>query len=207
MTLTGIGRVVRLQIQRESLKQGSARARYYDPAPIAAVERLMLTNEGVAACGPDGAEQIDVHNARHPASKNREINPVSVGFTAHYAAMRRRFGEHVTDGIAGENILVESERLFALEDLEGGVVILGDDGRRVELSSASVAHPCVEFSRHALGNPDATPLVVSQALRFLDNGVRGFYCCLESPRGTEVRLGDRVFVADRSRPPGGGLGT
>jgi hypothetical protein len=201
MTLIEIGRIVRLQIQRESLKRGPVGARYYDPAPVAVVEQLMLTRDGAVAPGPDGTEQIDVHNARHPASKNREINPVSVGFTAHYAAMRRRFGEHLVDGIAGENILVESDRILALADIERGVVILGDDGRRVELTGASVAHPCVEFSRHALGRLDATPLVVSQALRFLDNGVRGFYCCVESPKTFAVRLGDRVFQSAAAGVP------
>ena len=195
MRLTEIGRIVRLQIQRESLKRGLPRARYYDPGPLLPVERLLLTRDGVAAIGPDGAEQIDVHNGRHPESKRRSENPVSIGFSTHYAAMRERFGAHLSDGIAGENILVETDRPLTLDDIGNGIVILGSDGRRIELSSISVAHPCVEFSRFALGDPRGEPLIVSEALRFLDNGVRGFYACVEADGRFEARHGDLMCLA------------
>ena len=112
------------------------------------------------------------------ASKNRGgENGISLGFTTHYLAMRQRFGQHLCDGIAGENILIEVDRQFPLEDLAGGVVVEGASGRRLELRPVIVAAPCVEFARYALrfpddNRPDAT---VTEALRFLDAGLRGFY--------------------------------
>jgi len=42
-----VGRIVRLQIQRSSLKTGKKPNRAYDPAPLLTVDRLAL--------GPDGA--------------------------------------------------------------------------------------------------------------------------------------------------------
>jgi hypothetical protein len=187
-----LGRIVGLQIQRSSLKVGPRGDRYFDPAPLLRVEALYITQHGATA-DPDGA-QPDVHNELHPASKNAGgKNDISIGFTSHYATMRARFGERVRDGIAGENILVACERSLALHDLAGGVLIVGDDGRRVELGQTLVAHPCVEFSRFALDDPRAPAALVSETLKFLDGGVRGFYVNVEGSQPARLAIGDRVF--------------
>src|SRR5216110_2490840 len=118
-----LGRIVRLQIQRSSLKTGDKPTRVYDPMPLLAVDRLALGPDGALGEGPDGSWLVDVHHRAHPRTKNEDgAHGVSLGFTAHYALMRDRFGERITLGCAGENIIVETEHRIAFEDLAGGVV-------------------------------------------------------------------------------------
>ncbi len=189
-----IGRICRVQVQTSSLKAGPPKGRYYDPAPLCEVKWLDLNHDGVTAA-IDGQHVTDVHNATHPATKNRDgINPISIGFTSHYDRMRERFDGHLVNGIAGESILVETSDPIALEMIISGFLIEGNDGRSVELVDVSVAHPCVEFSRFALNDPSAPPQVVSEALRFLDNGLRGYYASVQSAQPLRVESGDRVFA-------------
>jgi hypothetical protein len=190
-----IGTVARLQIQVSSLKIGVS-PRRYDPSPLHAVSTMEITPAGVVALDEDGTRTIDVHNQDHPASKNvRGINGVSLGFTSHYAAMCERFGSHLTDGIAGENILIETDRSFAEPDLADGLIIAGGNGQRVTLAQIVVAAPCVEFTRFALRFPDdARPdKSVTDCLQFLHNGRRGFYATYSGAPQT-IRRGDRVYL-------------
>jgi hypothetical protein len=191
-----LGEVVRLQVQRSSLKVGEKPHRRYDPAPITAVARLSLDEGGVIGWDVQGERLVDVHHRDHPASKNAAgRNGISLGFTGHYAAMRRRFGEHVGDGSAGENILVRAEGLVTLEDLAAGVVIETLDGGLARLSNVLVAEPCVEFTRFCLRHPDDAPsdADVTAGLSFLRHGLRGFYL---SYQGEPVALqpGAPVFL-------------
>ena len=88
-----LGRIARLQIQTAALKTGDKPRERYDPAALLAVETLTLTNAGAEARGPGGERVLDVHHLRHPQSRQHQgENALSVGFTAHYAAMRERFG-------------------------------------------------------------------------------------------------------------------
>jgi hypothetical protein len=191
-----IGLIKQIQIQRSSLKQGQRPYRYYDPAPLLAVERLRLNAGG--ALGVAGGEQlVDVHHADHPDSKNSGgLNGLSIGFTSHYRAMRERFGSHLADGCAGENMLIETDTIWTLEALGEELLIECRDGRRVALDGLMVAAPCVEFSRFA--NLSADPLssdLLRATLQFLDGGVRGFYLRLAAAQAdAEIRAGDRVFV-------------
>lgn len=192
-----IGRVVRVQVQLSSLKAVSSKGRYYDPTPLHEVEWLNLDGNGATAL-IGGEPVLDVHNSNHPTSKNHSgINDVSVGFTSHYERMRDRFDAHLVNGIAGENILIETDDVISLDAVSGGLVIEGDDGRRVELTDISVAHPCAEFSRFALNDLDAPPMKVSETLRFLENGLRGYYASVETDRPLRVELGDRVYAVRR----------
>jgi hypothetical protein len=156
---------------------------------------LSVSAAGVLGLGENGETIVDVHHRDHPASKNRGgENGISLGFTGHYQEMRQRFGQHLADGIAGENILIEADRQFQEDELAAGVVVEGTDGRRLELRPVIVAAPCVEFSRYALkfsegARPDAT---VTDALRFLDAGMRGFYATYEGETAV-VEVGARVF--------------
>jgi hypothetical protein len=189
-----LGRICRLQVQTSSLKAGPPKGRYYDPSPLRQVDQLELTTDG-AVTTIDGERIVDVHNASHPETKNRHgINPLSIGFTSHYDRMRERFDLHLVNGIAGENMLVEASSPVGFDQARGGFVIEGDDGRRIELGSVSIAHPCVEFSRFALDDRAAAPLVVSGALGFLDNGVRGFYVSVAASEPLRVEVGDRVYA-------------
>jgi hypothetical protein len=191
-----IGTVVRLQVQESSLKVGS-KPRRYDPAPIQSVPAMSLSPAGAVGLLENGEAIVDVHHGEHPSSKNRDgENGISLGFTTHYLAMRERFGPHLPDGLAGENILIDVDRQFLEEELAAGVVVEGNDGRRLELRPVIVAAPCVEFARYALkfpnnARPDAT---VTEALRFLDAGMRGFYATYEG-EPVVVELGARVFLS------------
>jgi hypothetical protein len=200
--LIEIGSVKLLQVQRSSLKAGERPHRYYDPAPLLAVDRLLLTAGGCVGMLAGGEQLVDVHHAEHPSSKHRQgLNGVSIGFTSHYHAMRERFGPHLTEGIAGENILIETVRDFALADLGEAVVILAAAGEHAFLGNLLVAEPCVEFSRfaHLSADPPA-PKELRATLQFLGAGRRGFYARLaEGQGGALLQLGDRVFVRPAER--------
>ncbi len=199
-----IGPVVRLQVQAASLKvpSGGRAGRHdrYDPAALRDVPALTLDGRGVVGLvgdGPGDATErvLDVHHPDHPASRNRGgRNGISIGFTAHYAAMRERFGDHLPDGVAGENLIVATGAVMGEDDLAGGLVVETADGP-VCLGGVAVATPCVEFSRYALRFPDeARPdRRVTEAIRFLDDGMRGYYAAMDGPP-TTVRVGDRVYV-------------
>lgn len=192
-----IGRIIRLQVQVSSMKAGPPKARFYDPTPINEVAWLDLNHDGVTAV-IDGERIVDVHNATHPASKNRaRTNGLSVGFTSHYERMRERFAGHIIDGIAGENILVETDEPISLDEISDGLIIEGAGGRAIELSQVSVAHPCVEFSRFALNDLSAPPSAVSEALRFLEHGLRGYYALVTLDLPLRVQPGDRVDAIHR----------
>ena len=190
-----VGKIVRLQVQAESLKVGAASRRRYDPAPLRSVPALLLEPDGVVGRTAWGEDVLDVHHRDHPASKNRGGNGVSVLFTGHYAAMRERFGPHLADGIAGENVLVACHQLVGEEDLAAGLIVETAAGRRVPLTQVVVAAPCVEFARHALRFPDeARPdRTVTDAVAFLADGMRGYYAAYDGPP-VAIEVGDRVYV-------------
>jgi hypothetical protein len=199
MTLDEIGHIRQIQIQRSSLKAGERPYRYYDPTPLLVVDGLLLSPGGVIGLAADGEQVIDVHNTAHPLSKNqRGINGISISFTSHYQAMRDRFGPHLTDGCAGENILVETSRVFALGDLGDRLAIQTASGAIVYLAGLLVAAPCVEFSQFAASHGERLPAeALKVALQFLDGGMRGFYASLAGdPADAIVRAGDRVLVID-----------
>ncbi|MBA2776895.1 MAG: hypothetical protein H0U31_09225 [Chloroflexia bacterium] len=190
-----IGPIVRLQVQTSSLKHGGRPRSWYDPSPIRAVPALRLDDGGVT--GVDLREIADVHHRDHPQSKHRPENGVSFGFTGHYRQMRSRFGGHLVDGVAGENILVDAAGIFTSADVMHGFVIVSARGP-VALTSVEYAKPCVEFSKFCSGYArDRRPdLVITETLQFLNLGTRGFYATLEPTPGAPpplVALGDLVY--------------
>ena len=189
-----LGSIVRLQYQRDHLKQPGPHGRYFDPANIVSVEALEFTPDGVVSGAGDGAE-FDVHHNRHARSRNRGDNGVSIGFTSHYVAMRDRLGERLTDGIAGENILIDFDGIVSEADLAGGLVVETLDGP-IGIGAIGVAAPCVEFSRFAMDvPPEAKPdRTVTETLQFLHQGMRGFYATMEAT--ATIRVGDRVYLRD-----------
>lgn len=190
-----IGVVERLQVQQASLKMRMERRSYYDPAALLSVPALTVEPGGVTAMTGADERVTDVHHRQHSASKNRDgTNGISIGFSAHYTAMRARFGAHLVDGIAGENILVRAGGMLAEDDLRDGVAIELRDGSYLSLDSIVCAEPCVEFSRYALRytlncSSDHT---VAAALATLRHGLRGFYASYAGEPAV-IHLGDRVF--------------
>ena len=188
-----LGRIVRLQIQRNSLKTGEKPTRVYDPGPLLSVERLAVGPDGALGQAPDGSWMVDVHHRAHPRTKNEDgVHGLSLGFTSHYGRMRERFGERITPGCAGENILVAAEQRVTMEDLERGVALLDAGGRELaRLDVLQVAHPCRPFSGWALGKT-VDGDILKETLQFLDGGTRGFYC-LGLSSGV-LSIGDRLAL-------------
>ena len=196
-----IGRIKLLQVQQAGLKVKQQPYGYYDPTPLLTVKSLLLYPDGVIGVTPDGRRVIDVHHVQHPASRNHSgINGVSVGFTSHYEAMRSKFGDHLVDGCAGENILVEAGDIITLADLGQRLAIQTQKtGELIYLTRLKVAAPCVEFSQFAASHGMALPAPqLKETLQFLDGGKRGFYATVAVQSDEMlVQAGDRVFVDDR----------
>ena len=188
-----LGPLVRLQVQRSSLKTGEKPTRTYDPAPLLAVPRLALSPDGALGATPDGGWIVDVHHRAHPATKNTdEQHGLSVVFTAHYSALRQRFGERLTVGCAGENLIAETGSQLHFDDVAGGLAILAPDGtERVRLKVLEVAQPCRPFTGWALGGA-VEAAVLKENLQFLEGGMRGFYCTAEGS-GT-IAVGDLLVA-------------
>lgn len=190
-----IGRLIRLQIQRQSLKSGVKPDRTYDPAPLLAVSRLWVTPEGVLGRGEDGGWLVDVHHAAHPATKNEDrLHGVSVGFTGHYRLMQARFGDRLAVGTAGENLIAETDGVLRAAALGPALAVVGADGvERVRLRVLQVAEPCRPFTGWALGGGQRVEAAAfKEHLQFLQDGTRGYY--LQAEGCGEVVLGDRLVV-------------
>jgi hypothetical protein len=196
-----IGPIVRLQVQTASLKCGERPHRYYDPAGIASLQRIRIDDGGVTGIDDVTGEDIgDVHHRDHPQSKFRAENGVSVGFTSHYEAMRDRYGDHLTEGIAGENILIACERPYAPDLVSNGIVI-GTGAGMISLDAVEAAPPCAEFSKFALRYPHdrKADKAVTETIQFLHQGVRGFYATLRTSDGSAVvSVGDLVYRREDS---------
>lgn len=184
-----LGEIVRLQVQVAPLKRGERPHRWYDADRIRRVDALTVTPRGVVG-HVDGRDVIDVHHRDHPQSRHRGDNGLSLCPTGHYELMRRRFGEHLVDGVAAENVLVERLGWLDLADLGDGVVAVTGERARVTLGAARPAQPCVEFSRFATGDAAA----VREPLRYLADGMRGYLLTVEEGAGTRLREGDRLHL-------------
>ena len=188
-----IGTVALLQIQRSALKTGEKPQRLFDPAPILRVTQLAVDSDGVFGLAPGSGWMVDIHHRAHPDSRNLDgQHGISLGFTTHYRAMRERFGGRIELGCAGENIIVEATRRFAIADLEPGVAILAPDGsERLRLTVLDVASPCRPFTGWAVGGIVESDVLKSH-LQFLDGGMRGFL--LGADATGIVAVGDQVAV-------------
>lgn len=192
-----IGEIVMLQVQVRSLKRGERPRSWYDPEPITAVPAIRIDSGGVTGIDPAGEATIgDVHHRDHPASKFRGENGVSLGLTSHYGRMRDRFGDHLQTGIAGENIIVRTDRVYEESDVAGGFVVMSREGP-VSLEAVESVKPCAEFSKWCLRYPhDAVPdSTVTGALKFLMSGTRGFLATIapDDRRSPRLRVGDLVY--------------
>lgn len=195
--LQEVGRVIALQIQREPLKEQREKDRLYLPqGKLAPCEAITLTLKGITAFY-NGVETLDVHHVDHPRTRNTVKNPISFGLTGNYQKMRAEFGEHMIFGIAGENILVESDLLLTEETIEQ-VIFRATDGREAVLENVIVALPCEPFTTFCLGGGEIPAPKMKSTLQFLSNGVRGFYCTSASDAPQTIQLGDTMFLKLKS---------
>jgi hypothetical protein len=188
-----IGTIRQLQIQRSPMKTGEGAQRRYNPAPLLVVDELRLTPMGAFGRTADGGEIMDVHHLKHSQSRNTGKNSVSFNFTSHYAKMRGHLGEHLVDGVAAENILIESDAHYLQPDLGDRLIIQHPQTQDiVVLYNVIDAPPCEPFARFAAREP-IQGAQLKGVLQFLDEGTRGFYCALTDAEA-RIYTGDRVYI-------------
>lgn len=171
---------------------------FYDASRRVEVDRLEITPRGIQATLPTGEQVLDIHHLDHPDKAYEDDDLVCVGFTAHYDAMRVEFGEHMVDGIAGENIIIDYPDEVWPGDLGKVLAIENQDtGEVATLEMVNFAEPCVEFSRFCARrqHDEIAAHRVREIVRFLGNGRRGFLLVLDDGLDVvTVRPGDRVFL-------------
>lgn len=189
-----LGAVARLQVQVAPLKQRDHGARFYDPSHIVVVDAIRFDPDGAVGLRAGYDDVVDVHNANHPRSRDvRGDRAVSVMADADYRWLRAHYGCHMTDGVAGETIMLAGGPSLRGRDLRAGLRIETGDGV-LELTHVRAATPCVEFTCHVLQRPRGSPVdaTVRATLEVLDHGTRGFVAGIIGE--AVVRPGDRVFL-------------
>ena len=193
-----LGKVKLVQVQPSGLIIKTPSGYFYDASRRVEVDRLRITSLGIEATTPEGEHVLDIHHINHPDKAYDNNDLISIGFTSHYNVMRARFGEHMVDGIAGENIIIEYGEEVWLEDLEQQIAIENTETwHRTLLDVVCFAAPCDEFSHFAArSQQERLPVPELKAtLQFLNNGRRGFLFVLsEGQEAATVQPGDRVFV-------------
>jgi len=192
-----LGKVKLVQIQPFGLIIESGTGEIYDPSRRVEVDSLLITQLGIETVTPEGGRVLDIHHINHPGKAYDNKDLISIGFTSHYEAMRRRFGEHMVDGVAGENIIIEYDQEVWMEDLGQQIAIVSaQTGKRTLLDVVRFAAPCDNFS-HFVANKQDERLPAAElksTLQFLNNGRRGFLLVLsEGQEAVTVEPGDRVF--------------
>lgn len=191
-----LGTIQHLQIQRDHMKTGKSPNRVYSTKTLLVVDALKMTPRGAFGMMMDGTEIIDVHHIDHPNSRNRgNDNGVSLNFTAHYEAMRGKYGDHIAYGDVGENILIGLNQVQTIDDLGKTVIIKdADDNTQVILDNLMIAVPCVEFSYY-IANDRIGGSQVKEVLQFVGNGIRGYYSTLaKGQKDPIIHTGDRVYT-------------
>lgn len=198
---TQLGEVKLVQIQPNGLiieDADTPNGQIYDPSRLVQVKRLEITPLGIQADIPGRDHVLDIHHINHPDKKYGDDDLVSVGFTAHYRAMRDYFGEHMTDGIGGENIIIEYSQEVWPDDLEQKLGVENQEtGEVAILDMVSHASPCVEFSHFSAQSQHEklSAQRIKEILQFLENGRRGYLFVLSKIHDViSVRPGDKVFV-------------
>ncbi len=193
-----LGKVKLVQVQPSGLIIETPSGYFYDVSRRVEVDRLIINSLGIEATLANGEHVLDIHHIDHPDKAYDDDDLVSIGFTSHYEAMRERFGGHIIDGSAGENIIIEYDQEVWLDDLGQQIAIENEDtGRKLLLDVLSFAAPCDEFS-HFVANSQYERLPAADlkaTLQFLNNGRRGFLLALSGGQETAtVQAGDKVFV-------------
>jgi hypothetical protein len=196
--LRDLGKVKMVQLQPSGLIIQSGNGELYDPARRLEVDHLLITSRGVETTTVAGRRLLDIHHMDHPDKAYGSRDLVSIGFTSHYNAMRERFGEHMTDGVAGENIVVEYDHEVWMDDMGQQVAIeSAQTGDRAMFDVVEFAAPCTEFSSFA-ARPAGGALPADQlkrTLQFLNDGRRGFLIVLsQGQQDARVEPGDKVFA-------------
>jgi hypothetical protein len=187
MSEARLGEVVLLQVHGDHVK----RLDQYNPAPLIQVEEASVARNGMLGW-TGGAWVVDKHHEAWPEPGPRR--PLSIGFTSHYAKMRDRYGDFAL-GVAGENVVVATDRVMTLDDLGDRVIIRGE-GRQAVLLPVKVAKPCLQFCSYMRRLPEvASYEELAGDLEFLEDGTRGFIVTMDdNGNPARIRVGDEVFL-------------
>lgn len=191
-----VGDVVLVQVQLRRIKVGDQPRIYTPDGCLQPVETITVGRYGITAL-LDGKTVLDAHHKDHPQSGYQGSNAISFGFTSHYAKMQERFGSHLTIGISGENIIVETDSVWTEDDFLHGVALQSPDENRLELKNVFAAAPCRPFTAFCMGQHDVNDerQAVKANLRFLSGGTRGFYAELADDSPFSVRRGYTLWRA------------
>lgn len=192
-----IGKISRLQVARECTKIGNGSDERFAPAgKLVTCSELKIESIGATGFSDSGESIMDIHHRDHPNSRYRGANSICFIFSSHYDRMRERLGDHIADGLAGENILIEQDHIMDLVDVEDGITINGEDGP-ILLSPCRIADPCSPFGKFCLRFPAGKKAdkSLTECLRFLSHGTRGFYATInhDSPSPVSIHVGDLVY--------------
>ncbi|MFC2063531.1 MOSC domain-containing protein [Chloroflexota bacterium] len=193
-----LGKIRLVQLQPNGLIIETPSGSFYDESRRLVVDRLQISLKGIESTTTKGEQVLDIHHLDHPDKAYGDDDLVCIGFTSHYDAMREQFGEHMVDGIAGENIIIENDQEVWLEDLGRQIAIEnGATGEMTLLDVLSYAKPCEEFSHFVTKSQhkDLPAAKLKSTLQFLNNGRRGFLLVLnEKQEKATIQAGDRVFA-------------
>jgi len=187
MSEVTLGEVALLQVHGDQVK----RLDRYDPGPLIQVEEASIARAGML--GWTGAAWVvDKHHEVWPEPGPQR--PLSVGFTSHYAKMRDRYWD-ISLGAAGENIVVNTDRVMTLEDLGERMIVRGE-GREAVLLPVKVAKPCLQFSSYMRRLPEVgSHADLAADMAFLGQGTRGFIVTMdENGDPVRIRVGDEVLI-------------
>ena len=193
-----LGTIKLVQLQPKGLIIENDKGYFYDVDRRLVVDQLIVNSNGIEAAKADGEKVLDIHHLDHPGKKYAEDDLICIGFTSHYDKMRERFGEHMVNGAAGENIIIDYPEEIWLDDLGNQIAIENQEtGQLLILDLARVARPCDEFSHFAAQRQDERMAAdeLKDVLQFLNKGRRGFLLILkEGQNEGVVRVGDKVFA-------------
>lgn len=195
-----LGKVKITQLQPSGLIINTPQGYIYDPTRRLEVPKLKINQKGIEAENDRGEKLLDIHHANHPDTHLEGDNAISIGFTSHYDQMRSRFGDHMQDGVAGENIIIELDELVWIKDLGQKIAFQNPDtGENVYLDVLKFAAPCDEFSHFAANriNERMPAEELKATLQFLGDGRRGFLLKLsDNQESATIMPGDLVFSVD-----------
>ena len=200
--LRQLGQVTLVQIQPSGLiKETPGKTPtggFYDPTYLVSVDRLEITPLGIEATTPGGERELDIHHINHPDKKYDNNDLISIAFSSHYDAMRARFGDHIVNGIAGENIIIEYTKEIWPADLSQKIGVENQEsGEMAIMELNGHANPCVEYASYCLQNQHGKipAKIMKETLQFLGNGRRGFLFVLSKEQDViTVRPGDKVYT-------------
>ena len=196
-----LGTVKLVQLQPSGLIIDTQSGYFYDPSRRVEVDHLLITPKGIETTTLAGEHVVDIHHLDHPDKEYDDDDLVCIGFTSHYEAMRTRFGDHMVDGIAGENIIIDFEKEVWVDDIGTQIAIKNSEtGQLTRLDLQMFAAPCDEFSHFAAQSQDEKlpAAELKDVLQFLNNGRRGFLLLLsKGQEDAEIRVGDKVFRVNR----------